>query len=142
MTTHPPGSVVHVGVTGTRSGMTPEQKQDFTDFLYEVVDESVGSEIIFHHGDCVGADEQAAKIAEKLGFLIVAHPPIKEENRAHYNSDVIVEPKDYLARNRDIVDVCTEVFACPKSLTDHKGGTWYTIRYAQEHGVKVTIVEP
>ena len=54
-----------VGVTGTRSGMNKRQQQEFTDFLNEL-----GSGE-FHHGDCVGVDVEAARIAEKLGWKTV-----------------------------------------------------------------------
>jgi len=144
MSAYPPGSVVHIGITGTRSGMTPDQRQDLIDFLFDIKDDAEGSEIFFHHGDCLGVDVEAADIAEELGYLVIAHPPTNDKNRAFHDSDVIATPKSYEERNHDIVNVSQEVFGVPHSLEEQMtgSGTWHTIRYAREQSVKLTIIEP
>lgn len=126
-----------VGVTGTRSGMNKRQKQEFTEFLTEI-----GSGE-FHHGDCVGVDVEAAKIASKLGFKVVCHPPVKDELRAYHKSDEFREPKSYFARNRNIVDECDVLLVIPYQDTHQShGGTWYTHDYAKKKDKPLHIIFP
>ena len=121
-----------IGVTGTRSGMNKRQKKEFEQLLSEFLIECMANgEGEFHHGDCVGVDVEAAKIAKKLGFKVVCHPPIKDELRAYHKSDEFREPKSYFARNRNIVDECDVLLVIPYQDTHQShGGTWYTHDYA------------
>jgi len=53
------------------------------------------------------------------------------------------EPKPPLVRNRDIVDECDLLVACPGS--DHeelRSGTWACIRYARKVKRKTIIIWP
>ena len=126
-----------VGVTGTRSGMNKRQKQEFTELLTEL---GTGE---FHHGDCVGVDVEAAKIAEKLGWRTVCHPPVKDELRAYHNSDEIREPKSYFARNRNIVDETDVLFVVPyQDSHQSHGGTWYTHDYAKKKDKPLHVIFP
>jgi len=131
-----------VGVSGSREGMTPAQRDDMHQFLSDIVSENKGRELFFHHGDCIGVDADSAAMARELGFIIVAHPPIKDIYRAFHDSDIIIPVKDYFDRNRDIVDLSDEMFGVPKSITDTRSGTWYTIKYAQKNNKLITIIEP
>lgn len=145
MAIKPPGSVIHIGATGSREGMTKDQRSDLRAFLREIRDESKGSEIFFHHGDCQGSDVQGAEIAFDLGYFTIAHPPLVETYRGFHNSHLILPQKEFLERNRDIVHASDEMFAFPKSMDDEKtgrGGTWYTVRYAREHKVPIAVIEP
>ena len=129
--------MVKVGVTGTRSGMNKRQKQEFTELLTEL---GTGE---FHHGDCVGVDVEAAKIAEKLGWRTVCHPPVKDELRAYHKSDEIREPKSYFARNRNIVDETDVLFVVPyQDEWQDQGGTWYTASYCKKKQKPFTIIFP
>lgn len=129
-----------VGFTGTREGMTDAQQIALSD----VLDHLMPTE--FHHGDCVGADEQAHGMAfETNGERVkrVAHPPTNERLRAFCEADEVREPKDYLPRNRDIVDETQMLIACPKTaVEDYESGTWYTVRYARRVGKPVYIILP
>lgn len=126
-----------VGVTGTRSGMNKRQQQEFTDFLNEL-----GSGE-FHHGDCVGVDVEAARIAEKLGWKIVCHPPIKDDLRAFHDSDEFREPKSYFARNRNIVDETDVLLVIPyQDSHQSHGGTWYTHDYAKKKDKPLHVIFP
>ena len=126
-----------IGVTGTRSGMNKRQQQEFTDFLNEL-----GSGE-FHHGDCVGVDVEAARIAEKLGWKIVCHPPIKDDLRAFHDSDEFREPKSYFARNRNIVDETDVLLVIPyQDSHQSHGGTWYTHDYAKKKDKPLHVIFP
>lgn len=137
---------MRVGFTGTRSGMSEPQyrmfKREFLRYIgtgYDVPE--------LHHGLCVGADSQAHVIARMLrrdGTLpikIVAHPPRNNKWKAHLSGvDDMRDPKEYLARNHDIVDECDRLIACPAGPEELKSGTWATIRYARKRRKPITII--
>jgi len=125
-----------IGFTGTRRGMTQKQKDELYNFLCQYK----GG--VFHHGDCVGADLEAHSIASKLGFKIVIHPPRNPEKRA-FCEGVVLEGKNYLERNRDIVEACDILVAVPKENQEVlRSGTWASIRYAKKVGKLVKIIYP
>lgn len=129
-----------IGFTGTHKGMTAEQQRTTKCFL-KVEYDVHGCEL--HHGDCVGADEQAHNIASELGMAIVIHPPIDNKARAFCKSKMILEPKQYLRRNQEIV-VCTEMLiVCPATfIEERRSGTWATWRYARKLGRKIVLILP
>lgn len=138
---------MRLGFTGTRQGMTAAQQQTFNEWLCCELDITE-----FHHGDCIGADDDAAN--ELHGIMtgedpgppikVVVHPPIDQTHQAnnpHY--DEIRSPNTYFARNRDIVDESDLLVACPVSMTEAShGGTWYTVNYARKRGKPVLIIWP
>ena len=128
--------MVKIGVTGSRNGMSDEQMKKYIDILSEI-----GEVVELHHGDCVGVDVQAAFIADEFGMRTVAHPPINESLRAFHKSDTILPAKDYLDRNRDIVDAVDILVAFPNGPPKHRSGTWYTIRYAKKVGKETIIMQ-
>jgi hypothetical protein len=125
-----------VGVTATRKGMSPAQKQVFRTLLIA----RKATEL--HHGDCVGGDDDAVTIARELGGIqIVCHPPTNEKLRAFTfrEGDLLWPAQPYLERNRSIVKATVLLIASP--LTDRpdlRSGTWYTIRYA--HQIKHEVI--
>lgn len=71
------------------------------------------------------------------------HPPINPAKRAWCTGDFTYPEKDYLDRNRDIVN-CTDILiTCPSGYTEKlRSGTWATIRYARKIGKTVVIIFP
>jgi hypothetical protein len=106
----------------------------------------------FHHGCCVGSDEFAHRIAKSCldtGLdQIVLHPPANgaqemEYTEWDYGNCLWYTKKDYLARDRDIVNETDILLALPNGPEKMRGsGTWYTIRYARNHNKKVIICDP
>lgn len=132
----------HIGITGTRHGMTNAQKSSLCDLLDE-------GRIWLHHGCCVGADEEAHWLAFELGISSVGHPPTDTRLQMAagqgdgYSFIEMREPKPYHDRNRDIVDECALLIAIPEAETEQaKGGTWYTVRYARQVGREHVIIWP
>lgn len=131
----------HIGFTGTRHGMTREQKRRLLLLFEEVANKH--RRVVFHHGDCVGADEQAHHLARKFPFKIVGHPPTKDTLRAFCECDEMREPKDYLVRNHEIVDESMYVIAAPQEAEQQlRSGTWATARYAEKRGKLWVIIRP
>jgi len=123
-------------MTGTRSGMTPEQAHTFYNLLEKYKGEW------FHHGDCQGADAEGHDFATELGYKTHVHPPIKDEVRAFKQGTTQSENKGYFARNRDIVDESEILFGTPVTMFETQGGTWYTINYAKKKNKPIIIVFP
>jgi hypothetical protein len=135
--------MLHVGFTGTRDGMSYEQKQSLKEFLQGTAKSANfdNTQVKFHHGDCIGADTEAHEIAYQLGWFLEIHPPTNTKYRAFCGPGYIHPPKSYLRRNEDIVKASHVVIGCPKDFS-HKGGTWYTIDYAKLQCKDLVIIHP
>ncbi len=130
-----------LGITGTRSGMNDSQMCELQSLMEMIYRENGVTD--FHHGDCVGVDVEAARIAQKIGYRTICHPPIKEDLRAFHESDQILEAKNHFARNRDIVDSAHLLIVVPwQDQWQSRGGTWYTHDYAEKTGVDIVVIWP
>ena len=132
-----------VGFTGTRNGMTPEQRLFLSTFLISNRIEATEA----HHGDCVGADADFHQLCMGASIPVVIHPPEFRPNdslRAYCEGyRTLLLPKGYLARNRDIVNASEVIFACPRLMVqEDRGGTWYTINFATKKQKTVYIFWP
>lgn len=140
---------LRIGFTGAQKGMTAEQTREVDRLLGVFMRQHTqpGGLAEFHHGDCVGSDEQADELAYRHGYYIVLHPPDSDKKRAwttHY--DMSRMPKPYLVRNREIVHddygLCDWMIATPGDRNERqRSGTWATIRYARKH-TALLIVYP
>lgn len=130
-----------IGTTGTREGLTEEQREWVEDFsAYE--NNQVG---VLHHGDCVGSDNEIATIFSRKGTYIIAHPgggpPILRAYCAV--NDLVLPPKYYLRRNQDIVKASKLLLGFPRTEDEIvRSGTWSTIRYARTSKVPIYVVTP
>jgi hypothetical protein len=126
-----------IGITGTRQGATTKQLIVFKELLYsfEMVE--------LHHGDCLGADEQAHDIA-RGHCIIIIHPPENPKYRAFCEGAHEVLPmKEYKKRNCDIVDAAELVIGLPKKeYEEQRSGTWHALRYARKIGKPVIVIWP
>lgn len=128
-----------IGFTGTRKGMSDYQKKTLKELLIMY---GANNGFEFHHGDCIGADEQAHNIANECGYRILIHPPNRDTYRAHCDGFAFMV-KEYLERNRDIVNACDVLLACPPTNYHIlKSGTWYTVRYAKKIKKDIKIIYP
>lgn|SRR5678816_4348596 len=98
----------------------------------------------FHHGDCVGADEQFHNLVREIfGGFIVGHIPDDPTNRAFCVVDAEMPPLPYMQRNRAIVDAAHIMLAAPYEMKQQPyGGTWRTIALARKASKPLTIVWP
>jgi len=118
-----------VTFTGTRTGMTSEQRKAVKLLL------KTTHPLMVHHGGCHGADSEFDVLAHDLGIPIVVHPGdnnqrfkfTKKKNR------IVCHVSPYLERNREMVNLSSVLIAAPKTRNEEpRGGTWFTIRYARK----------
>ncbi len=137
-----------IGFTGTRRGMTHQQRKAVRSILdrYE-------SGQFCHHGDCVGADAEFHSIAQHAGHFVIIHPPESNQYRAWSKFDYVIAPENprdsilpvapYMVRNRAIVDASDLMIATPwESEERNSGGTWATVRMARAVRKPIAIVWP
>lgn len=126
---------IRYGFTGTRAGMSAAQLA----WLPTVF--PTGTPL--HHGGCVGADAQMHAHALSTGSTVVVHPPINPKLRMPYDPRALWMPaKEYLPRDRDIVDATNRLLATPDGPPRLGSGTWYTIDYAVSRKVPVLVCYP
>lgn len=131
-----------LGFSGTQVGMTSAQGAELYYLLVERQGD-YGKELEFHHGQCIGADEQALRMAKHLGIWTVSHPPLRQAKMSLETSDLTLPAEDYLDRNRSIVVASDEMVICPKEPTEVlRSGTWTTYRYAKKLGRSYTVIPP
>lgn len=134
-----------IGFTGTRDGMTKEQEEKlFKELSLQMKLAGSGQ---FHHGDCVGSDEQAAGHAYRIGYQLFSHPPIIQTMSAHtpkyLHHNYVYKPKTFLERNKDIVNVCSKLIATPAERYERlRSGTWSTVRYARQQKTDTLVILP
>jgi hypothetical protein len=127
-----------VGFTGTRAGMTPAQAGTVRRLLREL------NPAEFHHGDCVGADEQAHGLAMEQRLRVIIHPPEMGRHRAWcLGAAAVLEVRPYMARNEDIVAACSVLIATPGQAGEVvRSGTWATVRRGRKAGRLLHVVAP
>lgn len=130
--------MLHVGFTGTQEGMTTRQKQVVGSLLRTLRPNTV------HHGDCIGADADFHDLSRFLikGVIVHIHPPINKSKQANCEGDISEIRKDYLVRNKNIVDSSSVMIGTPKGIEELRSGTWSTIRYAKRKKVKTYVIYP
>ena len=130
---------MHLGITGTRKGLTEDQFKELKEFILEI------NEVThLHEGDCIGVDDQITQMFQELRpeVKVICHPPIKTGTQAFGTYDKIHKPKPYLERDKDIVNNSQYLWACPCGKEIVRSGTWATVRYARNKGILITIIMP
>jgi predicted Rossmann fold nucleotide-binding protein DprA/Smf involved in DNA uptake len=131
---------ITIGFSGTQHGMSPDQRETVRNLLstYYLMG---GTKFV--HGNCIGADEEAAEMAMEMGYYVFAHIAAtgnkqSERNTFHDCSEVPLPP---LTRNRLIVNESTRMIIAPYRDTEHiRSGTWATYRYAHKQNRPIAIV--
>jgi len=127
-----------VGFTGTQKGTTTEQFAACTEFfLTHQVSE-------FHHGVCIGADEELHTLVIILKTKVFKYPSnIRGKVAICEGGTTVCEPQPPIKRNHMIVDAVEMLLACPETTQEVvRSGTWATIRYARKVGIPIWIVLP
>lgn len=132
-----------VGFTGTRNGMTPEQKQAVRVLLREFRTAGALDDLAIH-GDCIGADADFDTRARGIGWDVACRPCTYANMRAYTGAYEIAPPTSPMARNREIAKQCDVLIGCPPNDVELKrgSGTWATIRYGVKYGKPVHVVYP
>lgn len=139
---------MRVGFTGTQTGMTQQQAHLALELLQQLKKRANAQhrDAYFHHGLCVGADEQAHGIARSIDFLIIGHPPLNISKMMRITPSefgALYPAKDYISRNHDIVHQAAAMLATPKGMEEElRSGTWATIRYARRLARPLAVIWP
>lgn len=130
-----------VGFSGTQRGMTSWQQERVAEILLNLFN---NKQSFFHHGDCSGADAQAALTARVMGYILVCHPPDNAVKRAFVTSKITHKPRPYLKRNMDIAVAASDaLLICPKEPYEViRSGTWSTYRYGQKLKRNILLILP
>jgi hypothetical protein len=133
-----------LGFSGTAKGMTDRQYAAVETFVVGARSQEGEGLEEAHHGDCVGADLEFHGIVMFRAQMIYVHPPSDPKARAWTSNAIILPPKPYLARNKDIVDSTDVLLAAPEGeeRSYPRSGTWATVRYAKARGKLVLVVYP
>ena len=144
--------------TGTREGMSNQQKQALMILLEDACSDEPGAlPKVLRHGVCVGADAEFHCIARGVAgskgdvyaYCIIGHL----SNLTKYTDylikndcDALTEPKPPLDRDNDIAcaDDTLALIAAPKNMNerdDPRSGTWATVRRARKAGKPVIILD-
>lgn len=124
------GKRMHLGITATRDGLTIAQLGWIVGFAKRLIIRYPDS--TFHHGDCIGGDEEAFTIFKNAGYRTHVHPPNDSKYRAFTKNDVSEKTYEYLVRNEHIVQASELMIVAPNDMTERKrSGTWATWRYAK-----------
>lgn len=118
-----------IGFTGTREGMSQEQKEQF---VLKCIELGITE---FHHGDCEGADAEAHDIIREFfpDVHIEVYPPKSTYRQAFRKGDLHHPPDDYIPRDRKIVDNTEFLIGAPLQDDEQlRSGTWTTIRHARK----------
>jgi len=129
---------MRVGFTGTREGMSQNQKEQFVLKMLEL------NPTEFHHGDCEGADAEAHDIVREFlpHVKIVVYPPLSFRKRAMKQGDETLAPEAYIKRDYRIVDSVEYLIGAPKTDNEViRSGSWTTIRYARKTSKLYTVLE-
>ena len=134
-----------ISFTGTRHGMSKLQYAAVVKLLGELKQSMVV------HGDCIGADTDFHNICIKIrgsytnpGPPLIKIRPSNAKTRANNEGyDLIMPSRDPLDRDRDIVNDCEKLIACPlRSEEELRSGTWATVRYARIQKKIIYIINP
>ena len=134
-----------IGVTGTRQGMTREQREWFEARLQ--TDPKPGRLV---HGAAKGVDTQCHHLVAVYHIPRTIWPSNHSESLVdEYDEAMVIlgdwthEKKPPLERNKDIVDGSTEMVAFPANQFEElRSGTWACVRYARKVHKPLTIVWP
>lgn len=129
---------MHIGFSGTQTGMSQEQIWTVSGFLDDNLHFSHA-----HHGDCIGSDADFHRLCRLTGLKVIGHPPINNSKRAFCEFDEERAPEEYLDRNRRIVRESGLMLFTPAHFVEElRSGTWSTVRYTRELEVPGLIFWP
>jgi hypothetical protein len=142
-------NVCKLGVTGTHRDNAILDAQ--LDTLRRIIEYPKVVEV--HHGDCVGVDAAAHRMAVAARRFVHVHPPTNPKLRAFCDVRFDWErplltrypPLGYIERDHVIVDSVDTLVAVPVDGVIHEvchHGTCVTVRYGWKRGRPVIVIQP
>lgn len=138
-----PHDTVIMAFTATRKGITVGQIAS----AREIAEAEMPT--TFLHGCAEGGDRQLHGVATPGRRELC--PSRKDQfkwamdNKADGDSirDIPVGKTPEIRRNREMVDRCCVLVACPETETEVvRSGTWATVRYARSKGKRLAVISP
>lgn len=127
---------MNISITGTRRGMTQEQRKFMTDILDNT------TRLV--HGGADGADHECHEIFAHPEFTVV-YPSNHTQWKRYISESLrcLHPPIAPLERNRLIVRAAPILYAMPGTMQEQlRSGTWATIRFARNTNRPHVIVWP
>lgn len=137
-----------LGFTGTRKGMTQEQKNVVTELTYRLAPRIESTGHTFLHGCAEGGDREFHDIAAGIGsrhLFPIKRDQIEWAAANATTSDLIVPLQtDPIGRNHVMVDLAEAFLAAPYGWIEQTrgSGTWATIRYCRKIKRVLYVVWP
>ena len=140
-----------IGITGTREGLTREQRDALADHLRRWLLFSIQGVPEFHHGGATGADRHAHNVVREVYGVtarVVVHPAsdLPEPPTDWTDADELRPAYPALVRNRRIVDATAGngmLLAFPRTRREEqRSGTWDTVRAARRRNLAVLYFWP
>jgi len=137
-----------VGFTGTMDGANERQLVTLKTLITNAYDRAynAGRLPVFVHGDCIGADAQAAHMAWRSSFIPIARPGCAQDgsqpSTAHTPFNAYVFPPErYLMRDLETANECDEMIAVAgRNFNNPRSGTGTTVRYARQARKPVQVI--
>ncbi|MCE9557115.1 MAG: hypothetical protein K8T91_27525 [Planctomycetes bacterium] len=136
---------LRIGFTGSRKGLTDEQRVALSLELQEQAQKSPDKELEVHHGDAIGADAEFHEICQKLSIRVVLHPPVVQHERAHCSDAADCRPAAHFSEQSESIVNSTELLiAAPNGWKEQLrgSGTWMTIRRARKAAKTIVLCYP
>jgi len=131
---------MRITITGTRRGLTFEQKEMAIVLLQP--------DDILIHGAADGVDSEIHVLGNNWCMDKIIYPANDVPSNIHNlwiksNRDFVCLPLPALARNRVMVENCDLVLGFPKNFFEElRSGTWAALRYANKTNKPYLIVWP
>lgn len=127
-----------IGFSGTRQGMSSEQKRVFAEVFSRLEPER------FVHGLCIGADVEAHDIVRSLYTpeqCEIEGYPSTASTRMERVCELNHHPMDPLKRNKEILISSEVLIATPLEMEEmRRGGTWHTYRLALDMKMPIYLI--
>ena len=132
---------MQIGITGTRKGMTPQQRETLRAFL------SVVRKYDLHEGAAPGVDDEVFQIAMAMEQTVHVYPATGVRNlgsfHALYEKAIMHDSAPPLERNKFIVAESRLLIVVPETAGEVlRSGTWACARYARKVKRELRIIEP
>ena len=125
----------NIGFIGTQKEMTKVQRAEVIKQIHQFY--SSLDVCLFHYGDPIGDNAEAAEIAKEINYCIIGHPSDNEAFHASFPNHFTAHPFENEVRNRNIINSCKVLIITSENMNST---IWSFINYVYNH--KVIVIFP